>query len=99
MAQGGVVAGPRAELPAIDLDDARRDALDEGPVVCHEDDRAGILCEKRLEPEDGVEIQVIGRLIEQKHVGLSDQRPRQQHASPPSAGERVDVGIGWKLEA
>ncbi len=93
-----VVAGPRGEPSAIDLDDARRDPLEERAVVGDEHERARILGEKRLEPEDGVEIEVIGRLVEQQHVGLGHQRSCEQHAAPPSARERVDAGIRRKLE-
>src|SRR5205823_14242345 len=58
-----VVAGPRRQLSAIDLDDARRDALQKRPIVRDEDDGAGIFRQKRFDPGDRVELEVIGRLV------------------------------------
>ena len=37
-----VAAGPAAQLAAIDIDDPRRDFLDEAPIVSHEQHGAGI---------------------------------------------------------
>ena len=42
-----VVAGPRRQLAAIDLDDARRETLEKRAVVGDEDDGAGVLGEER----------------------------------------------------
>ena len=88
----GVVAGPRGELAAIELDDARGQPLEERAVVGHEQHGAGVVGEERLEPLDGLDVEVVGRLVEQQHVGRGHQRPRQQHAPPPSARQRVDHG-------
>ena len=88
-----VVARPRGQAAAIDLDDARRQPLQECPIVGHEHDRAGVLREKFLEPVDGVEVEMVGRLVEQQQIRLRDQRARQQHAAPPAARQRVDAGL------
>ena len=94
-----VVARPRGELPAVDFDDPRRDALEERAVVSHEYQRTRIVREKCLQPDDCVEIEVIGRLVEQQHIRLGDQRPCEQHTAPPSARKRVDADIRRQLEA
>ena len=64
-----------------------------------EHDRARVVGEKRLEPVDRLDVEVVGRLVEQQQVGLADQRARQQHAAPPAARQRVDAGVGRQLEA
>ena len=65
----------------------------------HEHERAGIVGEECLEPDDRVDIEVVGRFIEQQHIRFAGQRPRQQHAPPPSARQRIDADIRRKFEA
>ena len=55
----------------------------------HEDDGAAVAEQELFEPGDGLDVEVIRRLIEQQDVGLSHERPRQQDAPPPAAGQRV----------
>ena len=50
----------------------------------------GIAREEILEPDDRVDIEMIGRFVEQQHVRLADERARQQHAPAPSARQGVD---------
>ncbi len=85
-----IVAGPGRELSAIELDDPRGQALQEGAVVRDEHHRTGILGEKAFEPRDGLDVQVVGGLVEQQHVRLRHERAREEHAPPPSAGQRID---------
>ena len=93
-----VVARPRGEAAAIELDDPRRELLEERAIVRDEDDGAGVVGEKGFEPLDRVDVEMVGRLVEQQQVGLRDQRPRQQHAAPPPARQRVDDGVGRQVE-
>ena len=66
------------------------EALEERAIVRHEHHGAAILGEKGLEPRDRLDVEVIGRLVEQQQIGLADQRAREQHAALPSARQRVD---------
>ena len=93
-----VVAGPRRQLAAIELDDPRRQPLQERAVVGDEHHGAVVLGEKALEPLDGVDVEMIGRLVEQQQIRLADQRARQQHAAAPAARQRVDDRVGRQLE-
>ena len=46
-----------------------------------DDDHGGVrLVQHTLQPMDGVDVQVVGRFVEQQHVGVRKQRLRQQHA-------------------
>ena len=85
-----VVAGPRRQAAAIELDDPRRQPLEERAVVRDEDDGAAVVGEEGLEPGDGFDIEVIGRLVQQQQIRLADERARQQHAALPPARQRVD---------
>ncbi len=93
--EGRVVFRPRGQPTAIDVDDSRRDPLEERTVVGDEHDGARILGEERLQPDDGIEIEVIRRLVEQQYVWLGHQYFRKQHPASPSAGEGVDRRI-WR---
>ena len=94
-----MVARPRRQLTAIQLDDPRREALQKRAVVGDEEDRAGILGEKVLEPRNRVDVEVVGRLVEQQDVGLSDERARQEYAAAPPARQRIDDDLGIEVKA
>ena len=60
----------------------------------HERRRLGL--EQRLEPQDRVEIQVVGRLVEQQEIRVADERAGDGQPCPPASGERggLDRRIG-----
>jgi len=89
-----VAAGPRGETAAVELDDAGRQPLEERAVVGDEQHGAGVLGQERLEPLDCLDVEVVGRLVEQQHVGGGHERPRQQHPAAPAARQRVHRGVG-----
>jgi hypothetical protein len=94
-----VVALRLGESAPIKFDDAGGQTIDEGAVMAHEQQRARIFEQKLFEPFDGCNIQVIGRLVEQQHLGLRHQRARQQHASPPATGELIESGRRVQVQA
>ncbi len=51
------------------LDGSRCNIVDESTVVTDKDHRFGLLSQKLLEPLNGIDIQVVGRFIEQQHIG------------------------------
>ncbi len=93
-----VVAGPGGERAAIEVDDARRHRIDESPVVADEEQRARIVAQERLEPFDRGDVQMVGGLIEQQQLRARDERPAEQRASPPSAGERRVARAPFELQ-
>ena len=72
---GGEVAGVAAQHAAVELDDARGHRVDEGAVVRDEQQRAAPRHEQALQPLDRVEVEVVGRLVEQQHVGHAPPAP------------------------
>ena len=68
------VAGERVDVVA--------DALDEVAVVADDDQRAGPAVEQVLERGQGVDVEVVGRLVEQQDVRLAHQQPHQ--LQPPA---------------
>ena len=55
-----------------------------------EDHGAGVIQQKRFEPLDRFDVEVVGRLVQQQHVGLADQCARQQYPALPPARQGVD---------
>ncbi len=94
-----VVAGPRRQVAAIEFEHARGQAFEEGAVVGDEQHGPGVVAQERLQPLDGLDVEVVGGLVEQQHVGRGHQRAGQQHAPPPAAGQRVDRRVGGQVEA
>ena len=94
----GVVARPRREAPAVDLDDAGGEALEEGAIVRDEHHGARIVGEEVLQPGDCVDVEMVRRLVEQQDVRLRHQRPREQDPPAPAAGQRVDDGVGRQAQ-
>ena len=60
-------------------------------------DRAGVIFKELLEPVDGIDVQVIGGLIQQEHLGLPHQGARQDHPPLLSAGKLGKVLFGVEL--
>ncbi len=88
----GVIAGIAAQQPAVELDDARGEAVEEGAIV-GDDDRRGLLHEQGLEPGDAVDIQMVGRLVEQQELGLEREREGERRALhlPARGGGGIEV--------
>ena len=76
------------------LDHIGSDVFEKVAVVADHHAREGRGFEKALEPQDAVEIEVIGRLVEQQNIGMAEQRAGDRQAPLPSAGERVGRGVG-----
>ena len=80
----GVRAREHDRLPVADLNDLRREPLDEIPIVGDEDERAAVIGKRVEQDVLGVEIEVIGGLVEQQRVG----RAGAACARPPAACAR-----------
>jgi predicted DNA-binding protein (UPF0251 family) len=56
-------------VQSIDLQHPAGDVVEEVAVVADHDERLRLVDQESLEPEDGVDVEVIGRLVEQQDVG------------------------------
>ncbi len=52
-----------------------------------------------FEPRDGIDIQMIGRLVQQQEVGLRDQCASEHHPPPPAARQGTHRRIAIELQA
>ena len=46
-----------------------------------------------FEPDDRLDVEVVGRLVHQQHVGPAEQHAGHRHAHLPAAGQRADVAV------
>ena len=69
-------------------------ADEERAVVGDEQQRAGEIAQVVLEPPDRVDVEVVGRLVEQQQIRLRDQRLAEQRAPAPAAGQLAHRAIG-----
>ena len=88
-----VVARPTDELAAVDFDNARRELPQKRPVVRHEQQRSTPLQQKFFEPLDGLQIQMVRRLIKHQQLRFLDQTARQEHTTLLSRRQRRELMI------
>ena len=88
-----VIAGPGRQLTAVEFDDAARHPLEKHAVVRDDGDGAGIVLEKPLEPDDGVQIEMVRGFVEQQQRRRGDEGLSEQDAPAPPAGQRGDTRV------
>ena len=57
----------------------RADLVQKMPVMGNHDDGVRKVEQKLFQPMDGVDVKVVGRLVEQQNVGLCKQRLREEY--------------------
>jgi hypothetical protein len=95
---GAEVAGVAAQDAAVELDDAGGHAVQEGAVVGDQHHAALEAHQQALQPVDGIQVQVVGGLVEQQHVGHGHQRLGQGHALLHAARQLADVAAAVQVQ-
>ena len=85
-----VVATVTLDLLILDVQRDVADLVEKFAIVRNHDERTGVTLEPVFEPDDGVQIQVVGRLVEQQQIGRAHERLRQIQAHAPPAREAGD---------
>ena len=62
--------------------------------MADEEHRAGIRLQQLLEQLERVDVEVVGRLVEDEHVGRQREQAREQHAVALAARERAQRRVG-----
>ena len=75
------------DASAGDFDGAGGDVVEEGSVVADQDDGVGPCGQELLQPLYRLDVQVVGRLVQQEHVGPAQEELGQLDAHAPPAGE------------
>ena len=85
-----VVVRQRAERQVSDAGD---DGVEKEPVVRDEDDRVRVGVEVGFEPVARLEVEVIGRLVEEQQTRLAQQQLREGDAHLPAPGKRLGRAV------
>ena len=96
---GAVAALVDVAVTAVELEHPSGDAIQEVAVVGDQDQAAAVLGEAVLEPGDRVDVQVVGRLVQDEQVGLGHQRPGQRDPLGLSAREAFDGLVHHRAQA
>src|SRR5712664_765413 len=64
----------------VDVGGVRADAVEEMAVVGNDDEHAFVFAEIILQPVYGIEVQVIGGLVEEQGAGIAEEGLREEHA-------------------
>src|SRR5579862_1109707 len=81
---------PRGLRVTLEREDVRRHAVQEPAIVGDHDGAAGEVEQCILERAQRVDVQVVGRLVEQQQVATALQHLREMHAVPLTARELAD---------
>ena len=76
-AVGRVAPGISGQPAVLQVHDLFGHAVEEAPVVRHDEVRAARAREIVLQELDGVEVEVVGRLVEEQHVRVREDRARE----------------------
>ncbi len=79
-----VVAGVDTQLAVIQVSHVSADLIQEVTIVTDDDHRALVAVEHIFQPTNRVDIQVVGRLVQQQNIGVGEQGLCQQHTQFPA---------------
>ena len=89
----GEVADVLGEEAVVELRDAVDDGVDEVAVVADQHHRAGVFGQEPLQPFDRCQVEMVGRLVEQEHVGVLEEQPGERDAHHPAAAELAGLAL------
>ena len=95
---GGEVAGEAAQQATIQFDDAGGHLVEKAPVV-GDDDGGRPRIDDGFQRLDGLDVEVVGGLVEQQQVGLQGERQGQGGALVLAAGQAIGAGVRIDTEA
>ena len=74
-------------MSAGNLNGAVRNIIDKGAVVTHQNDSSRTVFQKSFQPLDTLDIEVVGRLVEQQNIRPAQQQFSQLNTHTPSSTE------------
>ena len=92
----GVVALVGDAMAAVEFENPAGDVVEEVTVVGNRHHGAGEIVQEALQPGHRIGIQVVGRFVQQQHVGRRQQQAAQRHAALLATGQVFDLGIPWR---
>ena len=89
-----VIAAVARELRLLDMDGDLRNGVQKFPVVADDEQGAGVTLEPAFQPDQRIQIEVVGRFVEQQQIAGAHEGARQLQAHAPAARKAVD----WPLQ-
>jgi hypothetical protein len=96
---GGEVAGIAAQLAAVQFDDAGGHGIQEPPVVGDHQQRTAERPQHTLEPDDRLDVQVVGGFVQQQQFGLAHHGLGQCDALAHAARQGLHQRLAIEAEA
>ena len=78
---------------AFEREHVRRDAIEEPAIVADDDGAAGEVQQRLFERAQRVDVEIVGRLVEQQQVAALLQQLRQVDAVALAARQRADLPL------
>jgi len=94
--KGRVIAAVAGQLHLVDVQHDVADRIQEFAIMRNHDQGAGIAPQPVLQPDDGIQIKMVGRLVEQQQVGRAHQGLGQIQPHAPAAGECRNAVAGLR---
>ena len=88
--EGRIVAAIGVHLPVLYVDDAVADAIEKFAIMRNQQQGARIGAQPGFQPENGINIQMVGRLVQQQQIRAAHERACHIDAHPPAAGKAAD---------
>ncbi len=85
-----VVAAVARQLPLVNVQGDAGGGIQKFAVVADDDQRAGVALEPGFQPDQRVQVQVVGRFVQQQQVDGAHQGARQLQAHAPASRKTVD---------
>src|SRR5437879_6803153 len=76
---------------AFEGQDMGRDAVEEPAIMADDDGAAGEILQRLFERAERVDVEVVGRFVEEQHIGAGLQHLGEMHAVAFTARERADL--------
>ena len=94
---GGVAAVVGVDRAVVDLPRGLVDLVEEPPVVGDDQVRPAAVLQEAGQPGDALDVEVVGRLVEDDEVPLADEQGGQGDAPALATGHAVDDGVETDL--
>ncbi len=88
--EGRVVAAIQTHFLVLDMRDMAHHRVEEIAIVGNQQQSAGITLEPVFQPVGGIEIEMIGRLVEQQQIARAHQGLGKIQTDAPATGEFAD---------
>ncbi len=87
----GIVACVKLDFAKVNVADVGTHHVEEVPVMGNDEDEVFKFCQEILQPHDGFDVEVVGRLIKQQDVGIAKEGLSEEYPDLLFSVERGDL--------